>query len=275
MNLQNIMNQIETADPEIYDRLDPRRKAIKNFTRFAGKVSVAAMPLFLGSLFKKAYGAPPPANVLEVLNFALTLEYLEAGFYQEGNASANLIPAGPAVAALATIGAHETAHVAYLQAAITAAGGTPVDEPTFDFTAQGNFTAVFSNYDLFLAVAQTFEDTGVRAYKGQAGALASNNDVLTVALNIHSVEARHAAHIRRMRKARGADVMPWIIGKESGIDSPAVQPSYNGEEVTTQATIEIVGINGQSIDADAASAAFDEPLTYEQVIAIVSPFFAV
>lgn len=275
MNLQNIVNQIETVDPEIYDRLDQRRTAIKNFTRFAGKVSVAAMPLFLGSLFKKAYGTPPPANVLEVLNFALKLEYLEAGFYEMGNAADNLIPEGPAVAALATIGAHETAHVEYLKAAITAAGGTPVEKPAFDFTAQGNFNAVFTNYDLFLAVAQTFEDTGVRAYKGQAGALASNNDVLTVALNIHSVEARHASHIRKMRKARGADVMPWITGKESGIDSPAVQPSYNGEEVTMQGGIEIVGINSQAIDADAASAAFDEPLTYDEVIAIVSPFFAV
>lgn len=274
MNLQNIINQVETVNPTIYDRLDGRRQAIKNFTRFAGKVSVAAMPIALGSLFKKAYGQAP-TNIIEVLNFALKLEYLEAKFYATGNATADLIPTEAAKTALGVIGAHETAHVAYLKAAITAAGGTPVDEPAFDFTAQGNFDAVFSNYDLFLAVAQTFEDTGVRAYKGQAGALISNNDVLTVALNIHSVEARHASHIRQMRKARGADVMPWITGKESGIDSAAVQASYNGEEVTTQATIEIVNINGQSIGADAASASFDEPLTYDEVIAIVTPFFAI
>jgi hypothetical protein len=139
---------------------------------------------------------------------------------------------------------------------------------------------VFSNYGLFLAVAQTFEDTGVRAYKGQAAepALMANNDVLTAALNIHSVEARHASHIRQMRKANnslvpaGVNVKPWITGNQSGIDSAAVQASYNGEDLTTQAGVQIVNINSQSISANAASEAFDEPLTSAQVLAIVDPF---
>ena len=106
----------------------------------------------------------------------------------------------------------------------------------------------------------------------------ANNDVLTAALNIHSVEARHASHIRQMRKANGGlvpagvNVKPWITGKQSGIDSPAVQASYDGEEITTQATIKIVNINGKTISADAASEAFDEPLTKEQVLEIVAPF---
>ena len=51
-----------------------------------------------------------------------------------------------------------------------------------------------------------------------------------------------------------------------------VQASYNGEENTKQATLEIVNINGQSISAAAASEAFDEPLTKEQVLAIIDPF---
>ena len=79
-----------------------------------------------------------------------------------------------------------------------AAGGTPVAEPTFDFSGgkgsgNGPFANAFNDYSLFLAVAQTLEDTGVRAYKGQAGNLISSDDVLTAALRIHSVEARHAA----------------------------------------------------------------------------------
>ena len=82
-----------------------------------------------------------------------------------------------------------------------------------------------------------------------------------------------------MRKARGSalvsgDVKPWITGKESGIASAAVQPSYDGEEVTTQAGIEITNINGKSIAAAAASEAFDEPLTMQQVLQIVDPFIA-
>ena len=77
----------------------------------------------------------------------------------------------------------------------------------------------------------------------------ANNDVLTAALRIHSVEARHAAHIRQMRKANGGlvpagvNVKPWITLNQSGIGSAVVQASYDGEEITTQATISIVNIN--------------------------------
>ena len=123
-----------------------------------------------------------------------------------------------------------------------------------------------------MAVAQAFEDTGVRAYKGQAGNLISNNDVLTAALQIHSVEARHAAYVRYLRQKRGATAnKPWITGKEAG-GIPGVDPVYAGEENTTQAMVQITGINGMSVSANAASEAFDEPLTQAQVTAIVDPF---
>ncbi|MEO6719410.1 MAG: ferritin-like domain-containing protein [Ferruginibacter sp.] len=275
MNVQNIINEIEKADPEVYERLDGRRSAMKNFARFSGKVALAAIPVAFGSMFKKAYGKGTEVTgiIEDTLNFALTLEYLEANFYIKGVGTAGLIPAGPGVGALTTIRDHENAHVTFLRTAITALGATPVTftAAQFDFTAGNAFADVFSNYDTFLAVAQTFEDTGVRAYKGQAGNLMANNDILTAALNIHSVEARHASHIRQMRKARGASVKPWITGKDSGIGA-AVQPSYNGEELTTQATVNIININGLNISAAAASEAFDEPLTKAEILAIVDPF---
>ena len=274
MNVKHILNEIEKVDPEVYERLDTRRDAMKEFSRMAGKVAIAAaIPFAFGSMFKKAYGQST-VSLFDVLNYALTLEYLEAEFYQMGNAASGLIPAGAPKGAIETIGAHETAHVNFLKTAISAAGGTPVAKPAFDMTAGGAFANVFTDYATFLAVAQTFEDTGVRAYKGQASNpnLMANNDVLTAALNIHSVEARHASHIRQMRKANGfGDVKPWITGKESGIGA-AVQASYDGEELTNQAGVEIVNINGKAISAAAASEAFDEPLTMAQVLAIVDPF---
>ena len=276
MNLQNIINEIEKVDPEVYERLDGRRGAMKAFASFSGKVAVAALPIAFGSMLNKAYGKGTGVTALidETLNFALTLEYLEANFYIKGVATTGLIPAGPGVGALTIIRDHENAHVNFLKTAITALGATPVSftAAQFDFTAKGAFNDVFSNYDTFLAVAQTFEDTGVRAYKGQAGNLMANNDILTAALNIHSVEARHASHIRQMRKARGANVKPWITGKDSGIGA-AVQPSYDGEEITTQAGVNIIAINGTNVSAAAASEAFDEPLTKAQVTTIVTPFF--
>lgn len=276
MDFQNIIIEISKQDPEVYDRLDGRRESIKKFTRFAGKVAIASIPLALGSMFKRAYAGTSDI-ITDTLNFALTLEYLEAEFYQKALQSSGLIPAGAATGAIQTISAHETAHVNFLKTAITAAGGTPVAKPTFDFSAgngsnNGPFKDVFTNYQTFLAVSQTFEDTGVRAYKGQAANLMSNNDVLTAALKIHSVEARHASHIRQMRKALGAAVKPWITGADTGGIGSAVQASYAGEDNTKQGPVEIKNINGFDISADDATEAFDEPLTKEQILAIVDPF---
>lgn len=275
MNLQNILNDLQAADPEFGERISPRRRVIQNMGRVA---SIAALPLAFGSLLKKAYGKTS-GIIDETLNFALTLEHLEYRFYQTAVTSSNLIPAGAATGAITTIRNHELAHVNFLKSAVTSAGGTPVLEPTFDFTAgngsnNGPFVGVFSNYELFLAVAQTFEDTGVRAYKGQAGNLITNDAVLTAALQIHSVEARHASHIRQMRKALGGTLVagnpkPWITGKESNINSPDVQASYNGEDLSTQAGVNIAT---GGISVNAATEAFDEPLTKDDVLAIVAPF---
>jgi uncharacterized protein with von Willebrand factor type A (vWA) domain len=76
-----------------------------------------------------------------------------------------------------------------------------------------------------------------------------------------------------MRKANNfGDAKPWITGKDTAGIGAAVQKSYDGEENTIQATIQITNINGMAISANAASEAFDEGLTKEQVLAIVGPF---
>jgi Ferritin-like domain len=283
MQLENIVSEFDKIGPEVLDQKNNRRDAFRQAGNIGGKIALTAVPLFLSGLFTKAKASPPPdtGTVLDVLNFALTLEYLEAGFYKMGvNAGSSLIPTAVDRTAIGVIATHEMEHVNFLKSTITSLGGTPVALPTFDYTAgagsgTGPFADVFTNYQTFLAVAQTFEDTGVRAYKGQAPNLIKGGPYLTAALNIHSVEARHASHIRTMRKNNGfADVKPWITLNQSGIASTAVQPSYNGEDNTVQAGIQIVGINGFPISADAASEAFDEPLTKDQVLAIVTPFFA-
>jgi len=277
MNLFDIIDEIEKVDPEIHERLSPRRSAIKNITSFGSKVAVAALPFALGSMFKKAYGAAP-ANVVEVLNFALTLEYLEAEFYNTGTAK-GVIPAVNA-AYLAGITRDENNHVTFLKNVIGQLGGTAVAKPNIDLSGgngsgQGPFKDAFTNYDLFLTVAQAFEDTGVRAYKGQAGALKGNQVVLTAALSIHAVEARHAAAIRQLRYDRGSTATrPWIIstaakGNDTGVS--LVDGNYAGEENMTQG-----GVNLSSLaSASVVTAAFDEPLSYDQVIALLVGSFLV
>lgn len=273
MNLFNVFDEIERIDPEFGNRISLRRNAIKDLASFGMKAAVVAAPVFLSNLFKKAYGQVP-TDVNGVLNYALTLEYLEAEFYTLAVASPGLIPAGAPKGAITTIRNHEVAHVAFLKQVL---GDAAVSKPTFDFTAGGTFGDVFSNYDTFLALAQAFEDTGVRAYKGQAGLLKGNQIVLTAALQIHSSEARHASHIRQMRRARGGAAgmqKPWITGaNDSGIGS-VVDPIYAGEDNKVQAEVDITslaGIGGK-ISVNAATESYDEPLTAEAVLGIAGLF---
>lgn len=284
MNLLNVIEEIEKVDPEFQDRISPRRAAIKNITSFGSKVAVAALPFALSTLFKKAYGQQTTTAVNAVLNFALTLEYLESEFYTQGTntvRTALFVSQGQttaAKAALDRITQDENAHVAFLKSVL---GSAAVAKPNFDFTAKNTYRDVFTNYDTFLAVAQTFEDTGVRAYKGQAPSLLGNKVVLTAALNIHSVEARHASHLRQMRRGRSATtpatatLKPWITGAN---DTGTGNASFVGEDNVTQGGVNITTLagatTGTTISVNAATESFDEPLTMPQVIAIVTPFLA-
>jgi hypothetical protein len=276
MNLQHILTEIEKVDPEVYERLDTRRASLRSFSGFGKKALLTALPLALGGLFKKTYAQTgTTSSVVDILNYALTLEFLESEFYKMAVDASGLI-ASSEMAAFTTIRDHEVAHVAALTSTIMSLGGTAVAKPTFDFTAAGTFADVFTNYDTFLAVSQTFEDTGVRAYKGQANNsnLMANNDMLDAALRIHSVEARHASHVRYVRRKRNSDttIKGWITGNTPAIS--AVAASYTGEDNTNQAGViitSLTGVNG-TISSSAATEAFDEPLTMDEVLAIVSPF---
>jgi hypothetical protein len=273
MNLFNVIDEIQQVDPEFQDRISPRRDAIKNITSFGTKVAVAALPFAFTTLFRKAYGQTATSSVNDVLNFALTLEYLEAYFYNQGLAQANLIPATDK-GYFTTVAGHENAHVAFLKSVL---GSAAVTSPTFDLTAKGTFSDVLTNYNTYLAVAETFEDTGVRAYKGQAGFLLGNQVVLTAALQIHAVEARHASAIRYLRASKGVSIKPWISGSATVFNDTgiaAVNASYAGENNTVQGGVDITTLNAVSgkTSITAAIEAFDEPLDKASVLAIVSPF---
>jgi hypothetical protein len=279
MNIINILEEIEKVDGEIYERLSPRRAAMKDFFNMGKKISLAAMPLALGAMFQKAYGQSNPSSVNDVLNFALSLEYLEYHFYNHAVVAApGLIPAGAALTAITTIRDHEKAHVDLLAGALAGNARTPLAYTDFDFTAGGTFGDVYTNYQTFLKVATAFEDTGVRAYKGQAPILKAAPDVLTIALQIHSVEARHAAHLRQMTAASlGVGLKPWISLGPGGISNDtgvtAADAVYAGENNTIQAGLEITGIGGfAGITKAAAAESFDEFLTGAAVKTIANLF---
>jgi hypothetical protein len=126
---------------------------------------------------------------IAILNYALTLEYLEAAFYTEAEAMGAL--SGELALFAQVVGEHERAHVKALKAVL---GRKAVKQPKFNFRGTTEDAAKFA------ATAQVLEDTGVAAYKGQAG-LVKSNAVLVAALSIHAVEARHAGWIRAINGA--------------------------------------------------------------------------
>jgi hypothetical protein len=145
----------------------------------------------------------------EILNFALTLEYLEADFYNVKGKAVGL--SGQAKQYAKEFGAEESAHVLALTAAIKQLGGKPVAKPTFAFPA--------TDEKSFLELASVLENTGVGAYNG-AGPSLQSKQVLASAGSIVQVEARHAAAI------------DLLIGKSptpnEGFDKPLTKATVLG-----------------------------------------------
>jgi len=272
MNLLKLLDTMcpDTNTPEEKDIFFSRRDAFRQFGEMSKKVAMAAVPLGLMSALPQVAKADT-ASLIKVLNFALTLEHLEYRYYQRGLDS-NVIAAADRVI-FQKIRDHELAHVKFLQEVIgNVLKGTPVAEPNFDFTAKGSFSP-FTDYPTFLALSQAFEDTGVRAYKGQAGNVKENDVVLTAALSIHSVEARHASMVRRLRTKKGQDtVKGWITNASRGTLPAPTQAIYAGEDNVTHAGVNVVNLT--NIDAGAVSEAWDEPLSDTQVLGIASLFLA-
>ncbi|MBA4157852.1 MAG: ferritin-like domain-containing protein [Gemmatimonadetes bacterium] len=325
---------LDGVDPEIVDRLVSRREAIRKGASVSSNVAAAlalgSVPVALAALSKDVFGQTPN-DILDVLRFAFILENLENEFYKavlgtsavaaQNTAFATvraLIPA-PAREAIQQIQKHEQQHVDFLRnTAIPLFGGTAVTITAndFDFTGgngsnNGPFARAATELDFLLLAAQAFEDTGVRAYKGQAGRLLINGNnnadiALESALRIHSVEARHASKIRRIRRSRNpGDTALRFSGYIRGgglaaagagnISNPPAQVVaalnliYGGStsEDNTQhvvfngtapATIDAATLTGTEVIGNAAARrtaatmAFDEPLTKEEVITIIRDF---
>ena len=128
---------------------------------------------------------------LAVLNYALTLEFLEARFYKQVIASG--IVKDPKVGSIAKkFGESEQEHVDALKATIKKLGGTPVKAPKTKFEE-----TLEKGLDAVLNAAADVENLGAAAYLGAAGRI-TNKEVLAAALSIHSVEARHAAALNQL-----------------------------------------------------------------------------
>jgi rubrerythrin len=180
---------------------------IKGITRhaFMMRSAVAAGSVYglstVGPYVREAIAQGGGGDV-DILNFALTLEYLEAAFYKQAVKEVSGL-SGKTKQLAETLRDNEAEHVTALTATIKKLKGTPVKAPGVDF---GN---AFSSESAFLKTANTFEDLGVSAYNGAAPEIKAK-DILGAAGSIVQVEARHAAAIRY---ARGEAITPGAFDK--------------------------------------------------------------
>lgn len=285
MNFFKLIDQLAEVDPDVLDRFNSRRAVFNSLGTAAKRSALAATPLLLSGLFQKAY-AGTTSTPVEVLQYALTLELFEQDFYKKVQASAlYLAAAAEDKAAIDQIKKHEDSHVTLLNTTIKGLGGTPVTGVTFKASKFATLVTFKTGPAATsqLGIAQLLEDTGVRAYKGRAGELLGT-DLLTVALQIHSVEARHAAKIRTMRGQR-----PWVNPADdlasdptygsgvTGTTPPSTTspfgygiPAYTApspiENNTTQAGVAITTGLGATYTAADAAASFDEYLQAAEVL---------
>jgi hypothetical protein len=319
MNTQDtLLGALATQEPEVAERLVTRREAIAKgasvSSTVAAGLALGTVPIALAALAKDAFAQGTPGTVQAVIDFALMLEILENEFYKAvlGTSSSSAqnaafapvrasVPA-EVIPALQLIQKHEAEHVQFLLAN-GAVNSLNLNANSFDFTGgrgsgTGPFARATSELAFLLLVTQAVEDTGVRAYKGQAPNLMSNSVVLEAALRIHSVEARHASKIRRLRRSTStSQTVLRYSGTVSGsgaaaagaanVASPpagavsALELIYASEGNTTHAGVDVTTLSysavsgfptGSALTA-AAQEAFDEPLTKAQVVSIVQPFF--
>jgi hypothetical protein len=221
---------LDVLDPDgtVLDSAHAAGATRAQFLRTAGVAGagfVAGTVLF-GGLVSPAEAAistkrKSKRNDVKILNYALTLEYLEAEFYKQARDSGALTD--PAVKRFAQVVAdHEAAHVSALREAL---GSAAVKKPRFDFAD------TTTNQDKFKQTAQVLEDTGVAAYAGQ-GPNIFQRPVVVAALSIHSVEARHAAWIR------------FINGGGEGNDTVLPAPADFDKALSERAVLKAVRATG-------------------------------
>jgi hypothetical protein len=278
MSLLSFLEHLAAADAPAPPTA--RRGAVAQLARTAA----AALPAALGAVVATTpAAAQSTGTVLDALQLTLRVEWLQDEFYGRvlgaiattPPVSGTLVPAA-IQPDLTLIRNQQRQHIALLESFIRASGGVVAARPRYDFTgARGGANAplladVYTNTDSMLALAQALEDLSVRVYVSQTPLLASNNDLIDVVVRMFAVEGRHAAHLRQLRRQRGATVKPWISGNDGGGPVPAAT-IYLGEDRVRQQVSAFDERDVPSLlpatlnltDAEktaAATEAFDEPI---------------
>jgi hypothetical protein len=208
---------INVPGAQEFARPRTRRDFFKSLA-VAGAGATAASMLLSGK-------ASAQTDDVDIANFALTLEYLEADFYSMALDAGVL--SGDALGVVQNLADHEAQHVTAITDLLNSVGATPVEKPTFTFP-----TDAFSSQSSILDLAATFEPVGVGAYLG-AAPLISSPDILAAAGSIAGVEGEHVVAVNWL-----LDVVPYAneaFPKAMTLDevSAAVAPFMGGKMLST------------------------------------------
>lgn len=195
-----------------------RRALLGQLARAGASAVAAALPL--------TAAARPTDNVFDAATQLLLLERTQLALYTQALAS-TVIPTALR-ADFQRIQMHQQQHAATWTQALQDAGAVLPPAPTFDFSGRRTIPAnpvlfpnVFTDFDSFLQLAQRLEDAGARIYETQTLTLVNSRPLFLLAVSMQAVEARHSAHIRTLRRARGAQVRSWPSSSDTPLPIPA------------------------------------------------------
>ncbi|ALW84766.1 hypothetical protein AUC43_06515 [Hymenobacter sedentarius] len=296
MNLLSFLDQLSAVDAS--PAAAPRRHLLRQLGQAGAKAAAVALPL---ALALPAQAAPTDASLDSTL-LLLKLEELLAAFYTQALA-AGAVLSNAAQAAVRPdferILAQQQNHARFLRTSLTSGGLTPPATPAFDFSGRKNnagnptlFPNVMTDYNAFLQLAQQLEDASASIYLGQMVTFRSDRLLLDVVLRMQSVEARHASHIRTLRRntQSGAVVKNWPSAADTPPTPAVLVPSpaggsaapvsiysfeTNEKQVVTGANVVPFAslLTGSiAVQAGAYASAFDEPLPTAQATALLNLF---
>lgn len=264
MNFNKIIEELASGNSEQFEQTAHRRDMLKGI---GTKLAMAAVPFAAASLFsQKSYGQSKE-TIINILNYLLKLEHISRKLYAEAMQVEDLLPVAYKKH-FEQIATNTQSHMDALVQLIDELGGLPtvIADDKIDLSGNrgfggGPFANALVNTEDFLILMQVLTDGGERIYKGQTFQVLSDKITLSTLMKIHTVKARQATFVRHLRRTIiKDDVKPWITGTNSDTTNTAAQRAYSGEGNTIQLNIDVVGINGYQISADAATQAFGEPL---------------
>lgn len=294
MKLLSLLDRLSTADAPA--AATPRRDLLHRLGQASARAAVAALPLAAALPAQAA----PTDTTLDAILLLLKLEDLLSALYTQALAAPAL--SGAARAAVRPdferMLRHQQGHAQFYRTTLLTAGLNPPAAPSFDFSGRRNnpgnpelFPNVLNDYSTFLQLAQQLEDASASIYLNQITAFGTDRQLRNVVLRTQTVEARHASHLRTLRRTTtaspvkswpsNADVVPTptvvVPSRAGGSAAPVSIYSFEANETqlvsgTTAVPFLALLTGATAVQFVALSEAFDEPLPTAQATALLSIF---